>query len=82
MDQLKRMSKRTLEFQCAAIDAFRRAPIRDQAERALWDELLKTARSLSNNSAESDGGSSRIGFINKFTSASRKDEKPCSFFAP
>ena len=66
MGELKRMSTRALELQCAAIDEFRRAPVRDIAEKGLWEELLKTLRSLSDNSAESDGTSSRADFISKF----------------
>jgi four helix bundle protein len=66
MADLKKMSERTLELQCAVIDAFRRLPPRDEAERSLWEELLKTQRSLSDNSAESNGTSSRKDFIQKF----------------
>ncbi len=41
-------------------------PPQDGAEHGLWAELLKTQRSLANNSAESDGTQSRIDFIQKF----------------
>ena len=66
MSELKRMSIRTSELQCAVIDASRRLPPRDEAERMLWEELLKTHRSLANNSAESDGTQTRKDFISKF----------------
>ena len=66
MPDLQRMSVRTLELQRAVIDASRRMPPQDGAEHGLWDELLKTQRSLANNSAESDGTQSRIDFIQKF----------------
>jgi four helix bundle protein len=66
MAGLKRMSVRTLELQKEVIDAFRRLPPRDAAEKGLWDELLKTQRSLANNSGESDGTQSRVDFIQKF----------------
>ena len=53
-------------LQCAVIDAFRRMPPRDQAEQLLWQELLKTHRSLANNSAESASAQSLDDFIAKF----------------
>jgi four helix bundle protein len=66
MPELKPMSERTLALQCAVIDAYRRVPPRDAAERGLWEELLKTQRALSDNSAESNGAQSRQDFIQKF----------------
>ena len=66
MAEPKRMSERALEVQCAAIDAFRRGPVGDIVEQGLWAELLKTLRSISANSAESEGTSSRADFISKF----------------
>jgi four helix bundle protein len=66
MTDLKKMSERTLELQCAVIDTFRRVSPGDEAERGLWEELLKTLRSLSDNSAESNGTQSRKDFIPKF----------------
>lgn len=66
MTSPKRMSVRTIELQCAVIDEFRRTPARDDADRGLWQELLKTARSLADNSAESSGAQSRQDFIQKF----------------
>jgi four helix bundle protein len=66
MSHQKRMSVRTSELQCAVIDEYRRATIKDDAERGLWIELLKSVRSLANNSAESGGSQSRQDFIQKF----------------
>ena len=66
MTNPKRMSVRTSELQCAVIDEFRRVPPRDDADRGLWLELLKTVRSLAANSAESAGAQSRQDFIQKF----------------
>jgi four helix bundle protein len=66
MADLKRMSVRTSELQCAVIDEFRRRGPKDEAERLLWHELLKSQRSLANNTAESDGTQSRADFITKF----------------
>jgi len=63
---LKRMSVRASELQCAVIDEFRRRAPRDEAERLLWHELLKSQRSLANNTSESDGSQSRADFITKF----------------
>ena len=62
----RRMSVRSSELQCAVIDEFRRVPPRDEADRILWGELLKTSQSLANNSAESEGSQSRRDFILKF----------------
>lgn len=66
MTHPKRMSVRTSELLCAVIDEFRRVPPTDDADRALWQELLKTVRSLAGNSAESAGSQSRQDFIQKF----------------
>jgi four helix bundle protein len=66
MADLKRMSIRTSELQSAVIDEFRERGPRDEAERLLWHELLKSQRSLANNTAESDGTQSRADFITKF----------------
>jgi four helix bundle protein len=66
MSNLKRMSQRTSELQCAVIDAYRHAPNSDAAEKGLWEELLKTVRGLADNSAESDGTQTRKDFIHKF----------------
>src|SRR5262245_65625877 len=66
MSTLKPMCERTFEFGKAVIEKFRREPPVDQAERILWDELLKTQRSLATNTAESDGAHTRPDFILKF----------------
>lgn len=66
MDRTKRMSLRTSELQRAVIDQFRRVPPADVAEYELWTDLLRTSRSLANNSAESGGTQSRKDFIQKF----------------
>ena len=76
MDQLKRMSVRTSELQCAVIDEFRRITPADIAERGLWEELLKSVRALANNSAESGGAQSRQDFIQKFHIC-LKESKEC-----
>jgi four helix bundle protein len=60
------MSVRASELLYAVIDEFRRVPPTDDADRALWQELLKTVRSLAANSAESSGSQSRQDFIQKF----------------
>jgi four helix bundle protein len=62
----KPMRDRTFEFGCAVIEEFRRQRPADEAERVLWDELLKTQTSLASNSAESEGAQSRRDFIQKF----------------
>ena len=66
MAELKRMSVRTSEFQRATIDEYRSHIPRDDAERILWHELLRTVTALANNSAESDGTQSGKDFIQKF----------------
>jgi four helix bundle protein len=66
MSTLKPMCDRTFEFGRAVIEEFRRQPPIDQAERILWDELLKTQKSLAANTAESDGAQTRPDFILKF----------------
>lgn len=66
MSELKRMWERTSELQCAVIDASRRMRPRDHAERMLWEELLKTHRSLANNSAEANATQSEDDFIARF----------------
>jgi four helix bundle protein len=66
MAELKRMAVRTSEFQCATIDEYRSHTQRDDAERILWHELLRTVTSLANNCAESDGTQSGKDFIQKF----------------
>jgi four helix bundle protein len=66
MDPKKRMSERTSELQRAVIDQFRRVPAADIAEYELWADLLRTSRSLANNSAEAGGTQSRKDFIQKF----------------
>src|SRR5688572_12070391 len=66
MADLKKMSVRTSELQCGVINEFRRRGPQDEAERLLWHELLKSQRSLANNTAESDGSQSRADFIMKF----------------
>jgi four helix bundle protein len=66
MGDRKPMPVRTSELQCAVIDEFRRVPPVDQAEVQLWDELLKTVRSLADNAGESHGTQSRRDFIQKF----------------
>jgi hypothetical protein len=78
MSELKPMSERTLALQCAVIDAYRRVPPRDAAERGLWEELLKTHRALSDNSAESDGTQSRKDFIQKFHICLKRHAKACN----
>ncbi|HUE87428.1 MAG TPA: four helix bundle protein [Vicinamibacterales bacterium] len=60
------MSVRTSEFQCATIDEYRSHTPRDDAERILWHELLRTVTSLANNCAESDGTQTGKDFIQKF----------------
>lgn len=60
------MSARTHDLLCAVIDEYRQHAPRDEAERILWRELLRTATSLANNSAEAEGTQSRQDFIHKF----------------
>jgi four helix bundle protein len=60
------MSLRAGELQRAVIDEYRRLPPRDQVERDLWQDLLKTVRAVANNCAESGGAQSRDDFIQKF----------------
>jgi len=66
MSELKPMRDRTFEFGCAVIAAFRRIPPFDEAEHVLWNELLKTQKSMAANSAESTGAPSRRDFASKF----------------
>jgi four helix bundle protein len=66
VSELKPMRDRTFEFGCAVIAAFRRIPPCDEAERVLWNELLKTQKSMAANSAESTATQSRRDFASKF----------------
>ena len=66
MEAKKRMSVRASEWPCAVIDEFRKHQHPDIAERGLWEDLLKTSRSLANNAGESSGTQSRQDFIQKF----------------
>jgi four helix bundle protein len=56
---------RTYSFALVLIRAFRAVPPRDQAERVIWQQLLKSGTSAGANSAEGGGAQSRADWITK-----------------
>jgi|SRR5687768_844342 len=56
---------RTYSFALVLIRAFRAVPPRDQAERVIWQQLLKSGTSAGANSAEGPGSQSRADWITK-----------------
>jgi four helix bundle protein len=60
------MSERGLKFACALIDEFRMRRPTDDAERAIWGQLLDSGPSIGANASESDGAESGRDFSHKF----------------
>ena len=56
---------RTYSFALALIRAYRALPARDQAERVIWAQLLKSGTSAGANSAESGGAQSRPDWLTR-----------------
>jgi four helix bundle protein len=56
---------RTYSFALALIRAYRALPPRDQAERVIWAQLLKSGTSAGANSAESGGAQSRPDWLTR-----------------
>jgi four helix bundle protein len=56
---------RTYSFALVLIRAFRAVPPRDQADRVIWQQLLKSGTSAGANSAEGGGSQSRADWITK-----------------
>jgi four helix bundle protein len=69
MDDNKRklasIEDRTYSFALVMIRAFRAVPPRDQAERVIWQQLLKSGTSAGANSAEGGGSQSRADWLTK-----------------
>ena len=63
--KLVSIEDRTYSFALVLIRAFRQVPPRDQAERVIWQQLLKSGTSAGANSAESGGSQSRADWITK-----------------
>jgi four helix bundle protein len=56
---------RTYSFALALIRAYRALPARDQAERVIWAQLLKSGTSAGANSAESGGAQTRPDWLTR-----------------
>ena len=62
----EKTSERGLRFACALIDEFRVRKPTDDAERAIWWQLLDCGPSVGANASESDGAESGPDFRHKF----------------
>ena len=62
----EKTSERGLRFACALIDEFRMRKPTDDAERAIWWQLLDSGPSIGANASESDGAESGRDFSHKF----------------
>jgi len=59
------IEERTFAFGLALIRAYRACPPRDDADRVIWRQLLKSGTSAGANSAESPGSQSRREWITR-----------------
>jgi len=59
------VEQRTYAFALSLIRVFRAAPPRDEADRLIWRQLLKSGTSVGANTAESRGSQSRADWIAK-----------------